>query len=131
MNRPMKKPTDTTLAISADYRQFIKELKARVISARISAARAITHEAVLLYWDIGRGIVEKQKEHGWGDSVVEIVAADLQRAFPGAKGFSPQNIWRMQQIYLLHTQAEFLSQVVREMERKANRLPPARISHRL
>jgi len=67
----MKKPTDTTLAISADYRQFIKELKARVISARISAARAITHEAVLLYWDIGRGIVEKQKEHGRGDSVVE------------------------------------------------------------
>ena len=119
----MKKPTDTTLAISADYRQFIKELKARVISARISAARAITHEAVLLYWDIGRGIVEKQKEHGWGDSVVEIVAADLQRAFPGAKGFSPQNIWRMQQIYLLHTQGEFLSQVVREMEKEGKPAP--------
>ena len=111
----MKKPTDTTLAISADYRRFIEELKARVISGRISAARAITHEAVVLYWDIGRGIVEKQKEHGWGDSVVEMVAADLQRAFPEAKGFSPQNIWRMQQLYLVHTQPEFLSQVVREM----------------
>jgi len=119
----MKKPTDTTLAISADYRQFIEELKARVISARISAARAITHEAVLLYWDIGCGIVEKQKKHGWGDSVVEIVAADLQRAFPGAKGFSPQNVWRMQQIYLLHTQGEFLSQVVREMEKEGKRAP--------
>ena len=67
----MKKPTDITLAISADYRQFIEELKARVVSARILAARAITHEAILLYWDIGQGIVEKQKEHGWGDSVVK------------------------------------------------------------
>ena len=119
----MKKSTDATLAVNADYRQFIEELKARVISARISAARAITHEAVLLYWDIGCGIVEKQKKHGWGDSVVEIVAADLQRAFPGAKGFSPQNVWRMKQIYLLHTQGEFLSQVVREMEKEGKRAP--------
>lgn len=78
----MKKPAATTLAISADYRQFVEELKARVISARISAARAITHEAILLYWDIGRRIVEKQEAHDWGDSVVELVAADLRRAFP-------------------------------------------------
>ena len=119
----MKRNTDTTLTISADYRQFIEELKARVLSARISAARAITHEAILLYWDIGRGIVEKQKEHGWGDSVVEIVAADLQRAFPETKGFSPQNVWRMQQLYLLHSQPEFLAQVVREMEQEGQRAP--------
>lgn len=119
----MKKPASTTVAISADYRKFVEELKARVVSARISAARAITHEAILLYWDIGRGIVEKQKENGWGDSVVEMVAADLQRAFPGTKGFSPQNIWRMQQFYLLHNQEEFLAQVVREIEHDGNRAP--------
>ena len=119
----MKKPTDTTLAISTDYRHFIEALKARVLSARISAARAITHEAILLYWDIGQGIVEKQEEHGWGDSVVEIVAADLQRAFPGAKGFSPQNVWRMQQLDLLHNEREFLAQVVREMDKEGKRAP--------
>ena len=44
----MKRVTDTTLTISAGYRQFIEEMKARVTSARISAARAITHEAILL-----------------------------------------------------------------------------------
>jgi hypothetical protein len=49
------------LSISPDYLQFIEELRARVISARVSAARAITHEAILLYWDIGQGIVEKQQ----------------------------------------------------------------------
>ena len=82
----MKKSTDTTLAISADYRQFIEELKTRVDSARISAARAITHEAILLYWDVGRGIVEKQKKHGWGESVIEQISVDLQAAFPGSTG---------------------------------------------
>ena len=114
----MKEHTDTTLAISADYRQFIEELKARVTSARITAARAITHEAILLYWDIGRGIVERQQAHGWGDSVVELVAADLRRAFPEMRGWSPANVWRMRQLHLVYSSAEFLAQVVRETAKK-------------
>jgi len=99
----MKKPIDTTLAISADYRQFIEELKARVIGARITAARAITHEAILLYWDIGHGIVEKQKLLGWGESVIEQMSADLQAAFPGLTGYSPRNLRSAKQLYLTYS----------------------------
>jgi hypothetical protein len=83
----MKKSTDTTLVISADYRQFIEELKARVAAARLSAARRINSGMIFLYWDIGRGIVEKQKVLGWGESVVEMVAEELRRAFPSMSGF--------------------------------------------
>ena len=113
----MKKATDTALTVSADYRLFIEDLKQRVLAARISAARAVTHQAILLYWDIGRGIVEKQQALGWGESVVEMVAGDLRRAFPGAKGFSPQNVWRMVQFFQFHSQEGFLSQVVREIQK--------------
>jgi predicted nuclease of restriction endonuclease-like (RecB) superfamily len=119
----MKKPRNLNPLVTSDYLAFIEDLKKRVLSARISAARAITHEAILLYWDIGKGIVEKQKANGWGDSVVEMISRDLQRAFPGTKGFSPQNLWRMQQLYLLHTQPDFLSQVVREMEKDGKGAP--------
>ena len=111
----MKKSADTTLMINADYRQFIEELKARVISAHISVARAITHEAILLYWDIGRGIVEKQQAHDWGDSVVEVVAADLRRAFPGMRGFSPDSVWRMRQFFSEYSDPTFLEQAVPEL----------------
>ena len=48
-------PTDPTVMTSPEYRQFIEDLKARVISARISAARAVNRDCILLYWDIGRG----------------------------------------------------------------------------
>jgi hypothetical protein len=113
----MKKARDTTLAISADYRAFIEELKARVVSARISAARAITHEAILLYWDIGRSIVEKQQSHSWGDSVVEQIAGDLRRAFPDMRGFSSDSVWRMRQFYSEYAAPLFLEQVVPEMSR--------------
>ena len=110
----MKMPSATTLTGDADYRRFIEELKARVIGARISAARAISHEATLLYWDIGKGIVEKQQSHGWGDSVVEMVAADLRHAFPGSTSFSADNVWRMRQFFLAYSSADFLGQPVPE-----------------
>ena len=43
-----------------------------------------------LYWEIGRGILARQKEHGWGSRVIDRLAADLRRAFPEAEGFSPR-----------------------------------------
>jgi predicted nuclease of restriction endonuclease-like (RecB) superfamily len=108
---------------SPEYRDFIVGLKARVEAARISAARAVNSDIILLYWDIGQGIVERQKALGWGESVVEFVAADLRREFPGAKGFSAQNVWRMRQLYLLHTQNDFLAQVVRELKKSGTPHP--------
>ena len=114
----MKKLRDTTLIISPDYLQFIEDLKARVISARVTAARAITHEAILLFWDIGRGIVEKQQSHSWGDSVVEMVAADLRRAFPESKSFSSDNVWHVRQLYSEYADPSFLAQAVPKIKKR-------------
>src|ERR1035441_695460 len=84
--------------ITADYTAFLAEVKGRIHSARLSAGRAVNRELVLLYWDIGRGIVEKQRTQGWGDAVVERLAADLRAEFPGIAGFSADNLWRMRQL---------------------------------
>lgn len=107
----------TTAPSHPDYPAFLAALKARILHARISAARAVNHELVLLYWDIGRGILEKQQTAGWGDAVVERLAADLRAAFPVMRGFSVANLWRMKQFYLAHTSPEFLAQVVRELRK--------------
>jgi predicted nuclease of restriction endonuclease-like (RecB) superfamily len=71
---------------------------------------------ILLYWDIGCGIVEKQRLHDWGDSVVEMVAADLQRAFPQMTGFSPRNVWDMRRLFETYTATNFLEHVTQEIE---------------
>jgi predicted nuclease of restriction endonuclease-like (RecB) superfamily len=115
----MKKGADPSLTINTDYREFIEELKGRVASARFSVARKVNHELILLYWDIGRGIVEKQKSHGWGDSVVEMVAADLRRAFPSMSGFSPRNVWDMRRLYDTYSSAELLAEAARILVRPA------------
>jgi hypothetical protein len=119
----MKKLIDTSMMISPEYRRFIEDLKTRVVSARISAARAVNRDMILLYWDIGHGIVERQQTLGWGEVVVEQVAADLRRAFPRVTGFSPRNVWRMPQFFRTHSAPEFLSQLVTELTKGGNPAP--------
>jgi len=114
---------DLAILATADYRRFIEDLKARVTDARISAARHVNRDMILLYWDIGRAIDEKQKIHSWGDAVVEMVARDLNVAFPGATGFSPQNVWRMRQFYRDHTDTQFLAQFVRDLNHQRKVAP--------
>jgi hypothetical protein len=111
----MKNVSDSAVMTSPEYRRFIEDLKARVMSARISTARAVNGDVILLYWDIGRSIVEKQKVLGWGDSVVEFVAKDLRRAFPDSQSFSSDNVWRMRQFHLTYSDASFLGQAVPEI----------------
>ncbi len=100
-----------------EYAAFLATVKERVAQARTSAARAVNRDLILLYWDIGRGIVEKQSSAGWGDAVVERLAADLQAEFPDMRGFSSFNLWRMRQLYLEYSAPEFLAQVVPEMKK--------------
>jgi predicted nuclease of restriction endonuclease-like (RecB) superfamily len=100
-----------------DYTRFLTEVKGRIQSARLQAGRAVNRELVMLYWDIGRGIVEKQQVAGWGEAVVKRLAADLRAEFPDMRGFSNPNVWRMVQLYSDYTAPEFLSQSVRELKR--------------
>jgi predicted nuclease of restriction endonuclease-like (RecB) superfamily len=105
-----------TLAIPADeYGRFLATLKERIREARATVARSVNHGTISLYWDLGKAIVEKRSESGWGNAVVEKLSRDLRREFPGVQGFSPRNLWRMQQFYLAHASPEFLSQAVREL----------------
>ena len=94
----------TTALSHPDYPAFLASLKDRILHARISAARAVNRELVLLYWDIGRGIAEKQQTAGWGDAVVERLAADLRAEFPGLRGFSMRSIWEMKRLYMAYSE---------------------------
>ena len=107
---------DPALLAAPDYREFIAGLKSRIAAAQLSAARAVNSDLILLYWDIGRGIVEKQRSLGWGESVVETIAKDLRAAFPGMRGFSANNLWLMRQFHSEYSEASFLEQLVQEMK---------------
>lgn len=84
-------PQQTSL-FSDNYDEFFRDLKERIRSSQIKAAIAVNRELVLLYWQIGREILERQQKEGWGTKVVDRLAQDLKREFPEMTGFSPRNL---------------------------------------
>lgn len=76
----------------ADYAAWLSEIKTRIQGERLRLVLASNSVMVMLYWDIGRRILQKQAEQGYGTKVVDRLAADLREAFPEMKGFSPRNL---------------------------------------
>jgi len=74
------------------YEGFLRDLKQRIQAAQIRAALAVNSELVRLYWSIGRDILARQEEQGWGTRVIDRLSADLRREFPEMQGFSPRNL---------------------------------------
>ena len=79
----------------AGYADWLAELKTRIHSAQQRAALAVNRELVLLYWQIGRDILGRQSQQGWGAKVVDRLAHDLRTAFPDMQGFSRANLMYM------------------------------------
>lgn len=79
------------------YEALVSDLKSRVRAARSRATLAVNAELIGLYWEIGRGIIERQRGSEWGSGVLDRVAAELKREFPDMTGFSRTNLKYMRQ----------------------------------
>jgi predicted nuclease of restriction endonuclease-like (RecB) superfamily len=77
------------------YSDWLVELKVKIHNAQQRATLAVNHELILLYWQIGRDILSRQAEQGWGAKVIERLAHDLRNLFPNMKGFSRTNLLYM------------------------------------
>jgi predicted nuclease of restriction endonuclease-like (RecB) superfamily len=98
-----------------EYVNFFAEVKTRIRTAQYEALKAVNKELVGLYWDLGKMISEKQKEKGWGKSVVENLARDLQNEFPGQRGFSETNLWFMVRFYKDYQEDTILQSLTKEI----------------
>ena len=103
------------IAAPDGYAQFLSDLKGRIQAAQLRAALAVNRELVLLYWQIGRDILERQELEKWGAKVIDRLAADLKRAFPEVKGFSPRNLKYMRRFAEVWTEEEFVQQVAAQL----------------
>ncbi|KWO82853.1 PDDEXK nuclease domain-containing protein [Burkholderia ubonensis] len=93
-----------------DYRSWLTDLKQRVEHARQRAAASANRELVTLYWQIGRDILERQQQRGWGAKVIDQLARDLKDAFPDMRGFSPRNLKYMRALAQAWPAPEFVQQ---------------------
>jgi len=99
----------------AGYTDWLADLKGRIHTAQQRATLAVNRELVLLYWQIGRDILARQAEQGWGAKVIERLAHDLRAAFPEMKGFSPRNLKYMRAFAEAWPDAEFVQEVLAQL----------------
>lgn len=97
------------------YASWLTELKTRIHQAQQRAALAVNHELLQLYWQIGKDILERQAQQGWGAKVIEQLAQDLRQHFPEMKGFSPRNLKYMRAFAEAWPEAEFVQQPVAQL----------------
>lgn len=97
------------------YTDWLTELKTRIHSTQQRAALSVNRELILLYWQIGRDILERQAQQGWGAKVIERLAHDLRTAFPDMKGFSRANLMYMRAFAEAWPDAEIVQQLVGQL----------------
>lgn len=97
------------------YESLVDDLIQLIQEKQYCTIRLINAETINLYWKIGEEIYVRQQKYGWGKSIVLLLADELQKKFPGTKGYSAANLWRMRNFYLTYYQSEKLAPMVREI----------------
>ncbi|MCB2021551.1 MAG: DUF1016 family protein [Burkholderiaceae bacterium] len=97
------------------YAEWLAELKRRIHTVQQRATLAVNRELVLLYWQIGRDVLARQAEQGWGAKVIDRLAKDLRAAFPDMKGFSPRNLKYMRAFADAWPDGEFVQAVLAQL----------------
>ena len=106
---------EKSLERPAGYQELLQGLKARIRSARVRAALAVSRELVLLYWSIGRDLSERFEREGWGGKIIDRLAHDLQTEFPGVEGYSPRNLRYMRSLAEAWPDEEILQRLIAKL----------------
>lgn len=115
---------------SDEYNKWLEAIKRKIKSAQLKAAVSVNAQLIELNWDLGKEIVNKQKESNWGDSVLERLATDLKLSFPNVNGYSRRNLYAIRQWYLFYSSAsEFVPQAVAQIPWGHNRLIISKIKN--
>ena len=121
MAKTPKQTTAKATALTLDskqlaaYHDFLRTLKERIRTAQVRAALSVNQELVWLYWQIGRDILQRQQEQGWGAKVIDRLSADLRQAFPEMKGFSPRNLKYMRAFAEAWPEEQFVQAVLAQI----------------
>ncbi|MBF0234859.1 MAG: DUF1016 family protein, partial [Desulfamplus sp.] len=113
---------DISLQLPDDYSQFLQGLKNRIKTERIKSLLSANAALVMLYWDIGRAILEKQNNAGWGAKIIDRMAYDLHEEFPDMRGFSTRNLKDMRKFAECWSDREIVQRTAAQIPWRNNQL---------
>lgn len=98
-----------------NYAKFLEQLKQKISSARLQAARSVNRELILLYHHIGSEILKQQKQKGWGAKVIDRLSKDLSEEFSEMKGLSVRNLKYMRRFAEEYPDLEFVQEALAQL----------------
>ena len=98
-----------------EYAKWLAELKTNIAKTRLKVVLASNSAMILLYWDIGKRILDKQVREGWGAKIIDRLAFDLRKSFPDMKGFSPRNLKYMRAFAHAWSTVEIVQEVLAQL----------------
>jgi predicted nuclease of restriction endonuclease-like (RecB) superfamily len=113
-NKRVAPPVRRSLDPPARAGEF-DEVLALIAAARRRAYQAVNTELVGLYWQLGAYISKKIESAQWGEGVVHELAAAIARRYPGMRGYTRRNLFRMRQFYEAYRSNEKVSPLVTQL----------------
>lgn len=102
------------------YKSLLGDIKTAIQQAQLRAILAVNTEMILLYWQTGKMIAERQQQEGWSAKVIPRLAADLKLEFADLKGFSERNLGYMLRFALEYPEIPILQQPVAKLQNTEN-----------
>jgi len=106
--------------LPGDYAETLAEIKKRIQQERLRVVLTANSAMVLLYWDIGRMILDRQERSGWGAKVIDRLSADLREANPEMQGLSPRNLKYMRAFATAWPERTIVQRVVAQLPWRQN-----------
>ena len=103
-----------------EYKSWIVDIKSKIQQRQIKAALSVNSELILLYWELGKEITEKQEKAKWGTGLINQLSEDLKKEFPNIGGFSKRNLHYCRNFYLFYNQNAIVQQVVAQIQTNDN-----------
>lgn len=88
-----------------DYKNWLIDLKSKIKHSQIKASVAVNSQLILLYWQLGQDIADKQENAKWGSGFIDQLSKNLKAEFPEMSGFSRTNLFAIKKFYLFHYQS--------------------------
>jgi len=102
------------------YIGFFKEVKQKILAEKLKTIISANCTMMILYWEIGRSILIRQKNEGWGSKVIDRLSYDLKEAFPDMNGFSPRNLKYMRKFAEEWPEKEIVQRTVAQISWRSN-----------
>jgi len=108
------------LTLPKGYAGLLVDLNRRIAQERTRAVLSANAAMVMLYWEIGRAILQRQEAEGWGAKVVDRLSQDLRSAFPDMRGLSARNLMWMRQFAVAWPDQAIVKRCVSQLPWRSN-----------